>query len=74
MTTRGTDISLAGDTSAGDESRDGCLPWRERVTRCADIAPAIARASAITMEGRPAVLEFITREEPVLSRFFTPTY
>jgi hypothetical protein len=26
------------------------------------------------MEGRPAVLEFITREEPVLSRFFTPTY
>jgi len=26
------------------------------------------------MDGRPAVLEFITREEPVLSRFFTPTY
>jgi thiamine pyrophosphate-dependent acetolactate synthase large subunit-like protein len=46
----------------------------ERVTHCADIAPAIARASAITMEGRPVVLEFITREEPVLSRFFTPTY
>jgi acetolactate synthase-1/2/3 large subunit len=46
----------------------------ERITRCADIGPAIARASAITMEGRPAVLEFITREEPVLSRFFTPTY
>jgi acetolactate synthase-1/2/3 large subunit len=46
----------------------------ERVTKCADIGPAIARASAITMEGRPAVLEFITREEPVLSRFFTPTY
>jgi thiamine pyrophosphate-dependent acetolactate synthase large subunit-like protein len=46
----------------------------ERITHCADIGPAIARASAITMEGRPAVLEFITREEPVLSRFFTPTY
>jgi thiamine pyrophosphate-dependent acetolactate synthase large subunit-like protein len=46
----------------------------ERITKCADIGPAIARASAITMEGRPAVLEFITREEPVLSRFFTPTY
>ena len=46
----------------------------ERVTRCADIAPAIARASAITMEARPVVLEFITREEPLLSRFFTPTY
>ena len=46
----------------------------ERITRAADIAPAIARASAITMDGRPAVLEFITREEPVLSRFFTPTY
>jgi acetolactate synthase I/II/III large subunit len=46
----------------------------ERVTRAADIGAAIARASAITMEGRPVVLEFITREEPVLSRFFTPTY
>jgi acetolactate synthase-1/2/3 large subunit len=46
----------------------------ERIARCADIAPAIARASTITMDGRPAVLEFITREEPVLSRFFTPTY
>ncbi len=46
----------------------------ERITRCADIAPAIARASAITMAGRPAVLEFITREEPLLSRFFTPRY
>ena len=34
----------------------------------------MARASKITMDGRPAVLEFITREEPVLSRFFTPTY
>ena len=46
----------------------------ERITRAADIGPAIARASAITMNGRPAVLEFITREEPVLSRVFTPTY
>jgi thiamine pyrophosphate-dependent acetolactate synthase large subunit-like protein len=61
---------------SGDYTRvaGGLGAHAERVTRCADIAPAIARASAITMEGRPAVLEFITREEPVLSRFFTPTY
>lgn len=46
----------------------------ERVTRCADIAPAIARASEVTVQGRPAVLELITREEPVLSSYFTPAY
>jgi acetolactate synthase I/II/III large subunit len=46
----------------------------ERVTRAADIAPAVARAAAITLSGKPAVLEFITRAEPELSRFFTPTY
>jgi thiamine pyrophosphate-dependent acetolactate synthase large subunit-like protein len=61
---------------SGDYTRvaSGLGAHAERITRCADIAPAIARASKVTMEGRPAVLEFITREEPVLSRFFTPTY
>lgn len=46
----------------------------EHITRCADLAPAIARAAAITVTGRPAVLEFMTREELTLSRYFTPTY
>ena len=46
----------------------------ERVTGAADIAPAIARAAKITMDGRPVVLEFITRADPEVPRYFTPTY
>ena len=46
----------------------------ERVTKPGDIAPAIVRAAKITTEGRPAVLEFITRAEPEVPRYFTPTY
>ena len=46
----------------------------ERVTRAADIAPAISRGAKITMGGTPAVIEFVTRAEPELSRYFTPTY
>ncbi len=36
----------------------------ERIERPEDVAPAIERGIAATREGRPAVLEFITREEP----------
>ena len=61
---------------SGDYTRvaSGLGAHAERVTRGAEIGPAIARASALTMGGRPAVLEFITREEPELSRYFTPAY
>lgn len=61
---------------SGDYTRvaEGLGAHAERVTRCAEIAPAIVRGIAATERGRPAVLEFITREEPVLSRFFTPTF
>ncbi len=46
----------------------------ERIERADEIGPAIERAARVTMGGQPAVLEFVTREEPVLSRYFTPTF
>lgn len=36
----------------------------ERIERPAEIIPAIQRAIRITRDGKPVVLEFITREEP----------
>jgi thiamine pyrophosphate-dependent acetolactate synthase large subunit-like protein len=36
----------------------------ERVREPGDIVPALQRGLAVVREGRPAVLEFITREEP----------
>ena len=41
----------------------------ERIERPADVASALERASQITMDGRPALLEIMTRHEPALSRF-----
>jgi thiamine pyrophosphate-dependent acetolactate synthase large subunit-like protein len=38
--------------------------FSERIERPADVGPAIRRGIAATKEGRPALLEFITREEP----------
>jgi acetolactate synthase I/II/III large subunit len=38
--------------------------FAERIERPADVGPAIRRGIAVTREGRPAVLEFLTREEP----------
>jgi len=38
--------------------------FSERIERPADVGPAIRRGIAATHEGRPALLEFITREEP----------
>jgi len=62
---------LTGDYTA---VATGLGAHAERVTRPADIAPAIARAAKITMDGRPVVLEFITRPDPEVPRYFTPTY
>jgi thiamine pyrophosphate-dependent acetolactate synthase large subunit-like protein len=42
--------------------------YGERVERAADVAPALERASKITMDGRPALLEIMTRPETVISR------
>jgi len=41
----------------------------ERIEKAADVATALERASKITIDGRPALLEIMTRQEPVLSRF-----
>jgi acetolactate synthase-1/2/3 large subunit len=38
--------------------------FSERIERPAEVGPAIRRGIAATNEGRPALLEFITREEP----------
>jgi acetolactate synthase-1/2/3 large subunit len=38
--------------------------FSERIERPAEVGPAIRRGIAATREGRPALLEFITREEP----------
>lgn len=62
---------LSGDYTA---VATGLGAHAERIAKPGDIAPAITRAAKITMAGRPAVLEFITRPEPEVPRFFTPTY
>jgi acetolactate synthase-1/2/3 large subunit len=43
--------------------------YGERVTEPADIVPAIKRGVAQTLEGRPALLEFITQQETEVSMF-----
>ena len=62
---------LTGDYTAVAK---GLGAHAERITGPADIAPAIARGAKITMEGRPVVLEFVTRADPEVPRYFTPTY
>jgi len=46
----------------------------ERITKAADVAPAIARAAKMTLDGKPVVLEFITRPDPEVPRYFAPSY
>ncbi|HUG56055.1 MAG TPA: hypothetical protein VMJ92_03180, partial [Candidatus Limnocylindrales bacterium] len=46
----------------------------ERIEQPGEIAQAIERAARITMEGRPAVLEFITREDTEKSTYFKPVF
>jgi acetolactate synthase-1/2/3 large subunit len=42
--------------------------YGERIEKPADVAPALERAARITMEGRPVLLEIMTRPETVISR------
>jgi thiamine pyrophosphate-dependent acetolactate synthase large subunit-like protein len=44
---------------------DGLGYWAERVTDPAEIVPALERAKAVIASGRPAMLECMTRENPV---------
>ena len=43
----------------------------ERIEQPNDIVPALERAIEMTREGKPALLEFITREEPDIAYFKT---
>ena len=51
---------------SGDYSRvaDGLGAWTRRVERPEEIGPAIEAGIVATREGRPALIEFITKEEP----------
>jgi thiamine pyrophosphate-dependent acetolactate synthase large subunit-like protein len=49
---------------------DGLGAWVERVVRPQEIGPAIQRGLEVTARGRPALIEMITCEEPLLSRFW----
>jgi acetolactate synthase-1/2/3 large subunit len=60
---RSTDIS--GDYAAMARAFGG---HGERVTRVADIIPAIRRGIEQTRNGTPALLEFITSKETAVSR------
>ena len=57
----------ASNRLSGDYSRvaAGLGAYSERVERPDDVAAAIGRGVRATEEGRPAVLEMITKEEPV---------
>ncbi|MDQ2997611.1 MAG: hypothetical protein M3R61_11215, partial [Chloroflexota bacterium] len=55
---------LSGDFS---KVADGLGGYTERVERPDDLAPALVRAIREVDLGRAALLEVITREEPVLA-------
>lgn len=42
----------------------------ENITQPDQIAPALERAQHISATGQPVVLEIMTREEPVFSRYY----
>ena len=58
---------LTGDYTKMADSL-GC--HAETITQPGDVAPALARAQDIASGGQPVVLEIITREEPVFSRYY----
>jgi acetolactate synthase-1/2/3 large subunit len=49
---------------------EGLGAYAERVERPDEIIPAVHRALKVTKEGRPALLEMITKEEVQLSRYW----
>jgi acetolactate synthase-1/2/3 large subunit len=61
---RSTDIS--GDYAAMARAFGG---YGERVTDPAEIVPAIHRGIKETYQGKPALLEFITQKETVISKY-----
>jgi thiamine pyrophosphate-dependent acetolactate synthase large subunit-like protein len=61
---RSTDIS--GDYAAMARAFGG---YGERITEPADIVPAIKRGMEQTKQGKPALLEFITQKETVISKY-----
>ena len=48
---------------------EGLGAYSERVERPEEIVPALRRGMQANREGQPAVLEFITREDPVFSQY-----
>jgi thiamine pyrophosphate-dependent acetolactate synthase large subunit-like protein len=56
----------------GDYSKvaDGLGAYAERIETPKEIIPAVQRALQVTRKGRPALLEFITKEEVQLSRYW----
>ena len=58
---------LTGDYTKMADSL-GC--HAETITQPGDVGPALARAQDIASGGQPVVLEIMTREEPVFSRYY----
>jgi len=58
---------LTGDYTKMAESL-GCVA--ETITQPGDIAPALQRAQQTASTGQPVVLEIMTREEPVFSKYY----
>ncbi|MEM7078628.1 MAG: thiamine pyrophosphate-requiring protein [Pseudomonadota bacterium] len=56
--------SLGGDYTAMTQAMGG---YAERVEQASDVAAALTRGIEQTRAGKPALLEFITKEEPVLA-------
>jgi thiamine pyrophosphate-dependent acetolactate synthase large subunit-like protein len=56
--------TLGGDYTAMVKSMGG---YAERVEKASDVRAALGRGIEQTAAGNPALLEFITREEPVLA-------
>jgi acetolactate synthase-1/2/3 large subunit len=56
--------SMGGDYTAMAIAMGG---YAERIEKAADVRAALARGIAQTRAGRPVLLEFVTREEPVLA-------
>ncbi len=58
--------NLYGDYAKLAEALGG---YGERITDPSEIGPAIRRAQSVMETGRPALLEFMTKEENTLSRY-----